>query len=607
MRFLCLLNESAPVCESPRGLHEPVTLSDRRRSSLVLLMGAGLLALTVCGCGATGLVRAASTNSSTPTPTPTPAPSEPVPTPTPEPAPTPTPAPTQAATGTQLVFSTQPSNTVAGALISPAIRVSILDSTGAPVTTATNQITLALAAARGNGQLSGITSVTAVNGVATFDNVAISGEGEGYVLSVSSNGLSSATSAAFTVGSYVAPEQAAQADSFVNSVGVVTHMSYTDTPYYTAWPQVLTALKSLGVRHIRDGFYNWSPSSPFIAEHQALAASGITCNYVVPWDQTTTPQILEQFASEAQDMEALEAPNECDADGNCGGGGETGIRNVLAFLPTLTAAGQQLNVPVIGPSFTQQSSYAAAGNIASDMTYNNLHVYFGGRNPGSQGWGDLDADGRAYGSFNWWLDQAALDAPGVPSEITESGYMAYPTTSTPYTLPESVEASYTPRTLLLAFQHGVKRTFLYELLDEISSPGYGLLNGDFTPKPAFTAVKNLLSVLSDQGDSFSPGTLSYSLEGGDATLNHLLLQKRDGSFWLVLWLEQSSFDPASDTAEPVSAQDVTLQLYNSNSAGHILQFDKSGNVTSTQVTGNGSTLSLAVSDQVTIVQIAAQQ
>jgi len=169
-------------------------------------------------------------------------------------------------------------------------------------------------------------------------------------------------------------EQALQADSFVDSVGVAAHLAYDNTPYYTAWPQVLSKLQSLGVRHIRDGFYNWPSSSPYIAEHQALATSGIKCTYVIPLDNTTTPQIVQSFASNVQDLEAVEAPNECDAGGNCGGGGSTGVNNVVAFLPTVYAAGQALHVPVLGPSFTVDWSYRTAGNIASQITYNNLHV-----------------------------------------------------------------------------------------------------------------------------------------------------------------------------------------------------------------------------------------
>jgi hypothetical protein len=397
-------------------------------------------------------------------------------------------------------------------------------------------------------------------------------------------------------------EQAAQADAFADSIGVVTHLSYTDTPYFTAWPQVLNSLQVLGVRHIRDGYYPWADSSTFIAEHQALADAGIGTDYVVPLNSTTTPETIAQFAPEVRDLEELEAPNECDVAGNCGSSALAGIDNMLGFLPTIDNAGANLAVPVVGPSFTQQSSFASAGNISSEITENNLHIYFGGRNPGSPGWGDLDAEGNSYGSFAWWLDQANIDAPGMPVQITETGYMAFPTTIIPFTVPESVEASYTPRTLLLAFQKGIKRTYLYELLDEVSSPGFGILRSDLTPKPSFTAVENLISNLQDKGLSFSPGSLGYSLEGGGPNLNHLLLQKRDGSFWLVLWLEEPSFDPATATPIAVTPQQVTLTLAVPN-ARQVLCWDTEGNMTWSNVTMQGNTLSLMVSDQISIVKM----
>jgi hypothetical protein len=89
--------------------------------------------------------------------------------------------------------------------------------------------------------------------------------------------------------------QAHQADSFVDSIGVGTHLTYTDTLYYSAWPQVFSALQTLGIRHIRDGYYDWAPNAPFIAEHQQLAQAGIKTDYVVPFNSSTTAQGIEQI------------------------------------------------------------------------------------------------------------------------------------------------------------------------------------------------------------------------------------------------------------------------------------------------------------------------
>lgn len=401
-------------------------------------------------------------------------------------------------------------------------------------------------------------------------------------------------------------EQAVASSAFVDSVGVVTHLSYTDTPYYTQFAQILSALQSSGIRHIRDGYYPWAASNPIVQAHQQLAASGIKCDYVIPYNLSTTPQAIEQFAPMAGDMGSLEGSNECDISGECGGMGAAGVNNVVAFMPVVYQAGQALGVPVFGPSLTQQASYSQAGNISSEMTANNLHIYFGGRNPGSNGWGASDSEGNSYGSFAWWLDQASIDGPGMPSVITETGYVSSETTSTPYTLPDSVEASYAPRTLLLAYKSGIKQTFLYELLDEVSSPGYGLLNSDLSPKPAFTAVQNLLSTLSDDGGSFTAGALPYQIVGGDSNVNHLLLQKSDGSYWLVLWLEEPSWDPANVVSIPVAAENIGIQLSGGYTTTTNYQFDSTGNVVLFPQSTVGGLASLTVTDQVSIVRIVPQ-
>lgn len=404
--------------------------------------------------------------------------------------------------------------------------------------------------------------------------------------------------------SNLSTEQASAAAAFVDSAGVVTHLSYTDTAYYTRFPQILSALESLGVRHIRDGYYPWPASSPIVQAHRQLAQAGIACDYVVPFNATTTAAAIESFSPEVGDMESLEAPNECDIAGDCGTTAAAGMANMLAFLPTIAAAAKNLNVPFYGPSLTQAESFPATGNLAGVISSNNLHIYFAGRNPGTNGWGYTDAKGNDYGSFAWWLEQAAISGPGLPAVVTETGYLSYPQTNTPDTLPESVAASYAPRTLLVAYQNHIQRTFTYELLDEVSSPGYGLLRSDLTPRPAFNAIKNLLAVLNDSSSSFTAGSLAYSIDGGDSALHHLLLEKQDGTFWLVLWLEVPSWDPVAMTAVSVTPETIGVQLTGADKAATLYQLDTSGGVTASTPATSGDTTSLSISDQVTILKIA---
>jgi Chitobiase/beta-hexosaminidase C-terminal domain len=499
----------------------------------------------------------------------------------------------------KIVFASQPGDSTVGAAVAPAVMVALEDSNGNRVASASGEVTLSLQQNGSSAVLAGTTSGAASAGLASFSNLIVNAPGSGYTLVASASGLPNAQSAPFTVVPQLPSQQAAEADSFVDSIGVQTHASYINTPYAN-WSQVIAALQSLGVRHVRDGL---PVTSTFVSNFQQLAAAGIgcTCGFELP-NSLTTAQIAS-FVQQAQNVEALEAPNECDAGTNCGGGGLIGIANVVAFLPILQSAAHTVNVPAIGPSFQTQLGYVSAGNVASLIADNNLHIYFDGRNPGSSGWGEGDPEGNFYGSFSWWIDQGNLDAPNTPDMVTETGYMAFPTATQTGTIPESVEASYIPRTLLLSYLKGIKRTFVYELLDEFTTTGYGLLANDFSEKPAFVALKSLISTLQDPGAQFTPASLNYSITGNTNTMQQLLLQKRDGSYWLVLWLEQSSYDVINNVSTPVTPQTVNLSIGVGSQLTNAIQFDNTGHATTMPLTGNGYSTSLILSDQVSIVEI----
>src|SRR5262249_24611705 len=122
---------------------------------------------------------------------------------------------------------------------------------------------------------------------------------------------------------------------------------------------------------------------------------------------------------------------------------------------------------------------------------------------------------------------------------------------------------YVPRIFLEQWLRGIKRTYLYELVDlgaGQSDNGYGLLHSNFTPKPAYNALKNMLGLLTDKGPSFQVGGLDYKLSGGNPDVQHLLLQKRDGRFFLVLWVEEPCYDMNTKKALPISTANVTITL-----------------------------------------------
>jgi hypothetical protein len=97
-----------------------------------------------------------------------------------------------------LTYTTGPATTVAGATM-PSVVVAVHDAFANLVTTSTASVTLAIDNNPASGTLSGTTTRSAVNGVATFNDLSIDHSGTGYTLIASATSLQSATSGAFNI------------------------------------------------------------------------------------------------------------------------------------------------------------------------------------------------------------------------------------------------------------------------------------------------------------------------------------------------------------------------------------------------------------------------
>ena len=103
------------------------------------------------------------------------------------------------ASGQRLAFLIRPVSSTAGAAITPAVEVGVLDLFGNLVTTATTEITLRLNDNPSGGTLSGTTTVRALNGIATFADLSVDKAGAGYTLHAGATGLGGAVSTAFDI------------------------------------------------------------------------------------------------------------------------------------------------------------------------------------------------------------------------------------------------------------------------------------------------------------------------------------------------------------------------------------------------------------------------
>lgn len=83
-------------------------------------------------------------------------------------------------------FTVQPSNTVSGQVISPAVQVTLKDSLGNVATHELGLLAVRAIGPEGQVLLSGTKAVQAVNGVATFSDLSINVVDSGYFLNVRS-------------------------------------------------------------------------------------------------------------------------------------------------------------------------------------------------------------------------------------------------------------------------------------------------------------------------------------------------------------------------------------------------------------------------------------
>jgi hypothetical protein len=155
------------------------------------------------------------------------------------------------------------------------------------------------------------------------------------------------------------------------------------------------------------------------------------------------------------------------------------------------------------------------------------------------------------------LDLAG-ECPGCADDQLGSGDAAVQVTEVDLGtgVPDAVAARYLPR-LLLANAGAAVRTYLP---GGGQGSGPGLLGTAGAPTSAYQAVARLLALLDDGRRQVQPGRLGFELTGNVDGVQHRLLQKADGHFWLALWVERAGWDPASGKLLTVPGQQVTVAL-----------------------------------------------
>ncbi len=342
------------------------------------------------------------------------------------------------------------------------------------------------------------------------------------------------------------------AEALLDSMGVNVHFTYTDTAY-ARQAELVAKLRELGIRHVRDAMP--SPvDSPLAAGLRAAAEQGIGAT-LLPHDPTSDPAPLIEDSREVlgETIDAFEGPNEPDNSGDPGWADK-----LFAYMPMLQERVRRLapGTPLLGPSLVFPASRAQVQGRVPGLS--NLHPYSGGGPPEP-----------AIGTALRELEELRRRPAGRAVVFTEAGYHnGMNATGNEQQPPASEEAAavYMPRLFVDAFGAGVRRTFIYELVDEKPDPTladseqhFGLLRYDLSPKPAFHAIQTMVGALRSSPGAPSSDPAPWNIHPDDPdAVQRLVLHRRDGSRVLALWRPVSVWDQS--TRQPLDPGVERIEL-----------------------------------------------
>ncbi len=369
--------------------------------------------------------------------------------------------------------------------------------------------------------------------------------------------------------------QAAGAETFVQSIGINTHIDFAAYGYQNL-ATVEQAIRYLGVVNLRDDPESAADVGANGAWQQVADATGAKFDaFLAEGSPAQMEGDLGRAAQLAQQgiLNFIEGGNEEDDPYATSNGNSLAI--AAQYQQTVWQVAHQYGLPAINMSFGQgwtaandwHGDYDKVGNLASYADYANAHTYPSG------------APDSTIQALNSDAQIAAVGRPVITTEIGWDTNSTDPVTAAKYTLDAALDG----------MKDGDAKTYFYALFDD-GSGAYGLMNADGSAKPAGAALHNLTTLLSDPGagSSFTPASLTYGLAGTASGDNTLLLEKSDGSYWLAIW---------DESAAPHT---VTLNL---GSAAAVQVFDPLSGTTAVQTASNVSTLQIAIPDHPVLVEI----
>jgi hypothetical protein len=403
---------------------------------------------------------------------------------------------------------------------------------------------------------------------------------------------------------FAAPEEARQADAFVESLGINTHYTnapYKESPYSKV--QLDQKLIALGIRHIRDN----TESPQGFARIDALGRAGVRAILVPNGTEKPIGDYVVWLKQHVA-YEAIEGLNEPDGKPrsykgmtDVTKGGSPNYPATKAYQADLYKAVKAQSITnhvlVLSPAMAHVERQKYLDGVPFDI--GSMHTYPFGGEP-KVALGEKIEQMKAMKTPN---------GQHRPIWITETGY--YNRTPNGKQISELGAAKYLPRLLALAFKAGIERTYIYELVDQGNDPNnrelnFGLLRYDLSEKPAYVAIKNLTMLLKEPPSAkrkFVVGSLDFEIATTDASaqLEHLLLQKADGRFYLLVWNDLPSWNNA--TQKDLAVAPVPAIIKFAKPFTNAKTYRIGSTPMKTESRKPGDTINLPVLDEIFVVEI----
>lgn len=394
---------------------------------------------------------------------------------------------------------------------------------------------------------------------------------------------------------------ALQADLAVDIIGVNTHFDFGGSIYdvhFADWAK--PRLTELGVRHIRDHGGDGDGVTTENRYKELRTDLGITALLIAQPGGGTPAYGRTLNAAVAGTIDAMEPRNENDVNGGASWAedNETFGEDLYANMAGNGASSSWYR---LGPSFANTlnspaAQLAAWPDSAASIVVGNMHPYSGVAPELALGggWGISMVDAIAA--------YRILLAPGSPMWFTEIGYQITGAVPGHPSVTERAAAKYVLRSIMYAMQLGVSRFYIYELMQH--SGNWGLVSSSNVVRQDFTAIKNWIARMADPGIVFAPASLNYSLIGDQTDIRQMLFQKRNGRFYLVLWLAVNSSSGTTDaTQADVESTARALTLITSTSWTTINIYEPTFGTATVASFSSVSQCSLNVDDHICLVEM----